>query len=80
MNVPELPNQEALDSFIVMNGIRYVFQFTIAKEHDIKPGLFDFFSGYIQTGVSFSSSRPISSWYAHSHGPSSTTLLCGDRS
>jgi len=48
MYVPELPNQEALDSFIVINGILYVFQFTIAEEHDIKPGLFDFFSGYTE--------------------------------
>ena len=40
--VPELTNQVALDSFILLNGDLHVFQFTVGKTHDIKPGLVDF--------------------------------------
>jgi hypothetical protein len=41
--IPELTNQVALDSFILLNGILHIFQFTIGSKHDIKPGLVDFF-------------------------------------
>ncbi len=37
--VPELANQVALDSFILIKDILNIFQFSIGKEHDIKPGL-----------------------------------------
>jgi hypothetical protein len=40
--VPELTNQVALDSFIVMKDILYIFQFTIGKEN----GLIDFVDKY----------------------------------
>jgi len=40
--VPESDNQVAIDSFIVVGDILYLFQFTIALEHDIKPGLITF--------------------------------------
>lgn len=40
--VPELTNQVALDLFILLNGLLFLFQFTIAGTHDIKPGLVDF--------------------------------------
>lgn len=40
--VPELSNQVALDSFILLNGFLYIFQFTIGEKHDIKLGLVDF--------------------------------------
>lgn len=46
--VPELPNQAGLNSFIVINGILYMFQFTVVEEHEIKPGLVDFFSNYTE--------------------------------
>ncbi len=40
--LPEITNQVAFDAFILLNGILYLFQFTIAESHDIKPGLKDF--------------------------------------
>jgi hypothetical protein len=46
--IPELTNQVAFDSFILLDNILYIFQFTISAGHDIKPGLIDFlgqFSG-----------------------------------
>jgi hypothetical protein len=44
--VPELANQVALDSFIIMNNLLYIFQFMIDKEHSIKSGLIDFVDKY----------------------------------
>jgi hypothetical protein len=40
--VPQWSNQIGLDSFILMDGLLFLFQFAIGKEHDIKPGLADF--------------------------------------
>ncbi|PFH47854.1 hypothetical protein AMATHDRAFT_151083 [Amanita thiersii Skay4041] len=40
--VPASKNQVAFDSFILMDGLLYLFQFSIASNHDIKPGLLDF--------------------------------------
>jgi hypothetical protein len=40
--LPEITNRVAFDAFILLNGILYLFQFTIAESHDIKPGLKDF--------------------------------------
>lgn len=45
--VPEKDNQVAFDSFVLMNGFLYLFQFSISKCHIIKPGLIDFFSPYV---------------------------------
>jgi hypothetical protein len=42
--LPSLSNQVAFDAFILLDGIIYLFQFTIGKHHDIKPGLKDFFA------------------------------------
>jgi len=36
--------QEGFDSFTVVDGVLYIFQFTIADSHSIKGGLVDFFS------------------------------------
>ena len=41
--VPESDNEEVLDSFIVLDGILYIFQFTIAGNHLIKSGFVKFF-------------------------------------
>ena len=41
--VPEISNEAAMDSFIVLDSFLYIFQFTIAAKHDIKPGLINFF-------------------------------------
>ena len=40
--VPGLANQVPLDSFIHINDLLYIFQFSIGGDHDIKPGLIDF--------------------------------------
>ena len=37
--VPESTSQVALDSSILTKDLHYIFQFSIAKHHDIKPGL-----------------------------------------
>ncbi|KAF8257023.1 hypothetical protein EI94DRAFT_1792232 [Lactarius quietus] len=43
---PKSPNQVGHDAFIIDGASRqlFIFQFTIAKRHQIKKGLFDFFS------------------------------------
>ena len=41
--LPKLTNQVALDSFILFENFFYIFQFTIGKQHDIKPGLVDWY-------------------------------------
>jgi hypothetical protein len=43
--VPEAGNQEPLDSFIMLDGVLYIFQFTIFSTHDITSGLLDFLLG-----------------------------------
>lgn len=40
--LPEMTNKIAFDAFILLNGILYLFQFTIGDQHDVKPGLKDF--------------------------------------
>jgi len=40
--VPVSEIQEALDAFIFLNGILYILQFTVAKNHSIKPGFVEF--------------------------------------
>jgi len=47
MYVPEADNKEALDSFILLNEGLFIFQFTIAEQHDIKRGLLDFLKEYV---------------------------------
>ncbi len=42
--VPLSPTQVAFDSFILVDQILYIFQFTIAASHEIKEGIMDFFS------------------------------------
>ena len=44
--VPESTNQVALNSFIIMNNLLYIFQFTIGGEHKVKTGLIDFVRRY----------------------------------
>jgi hypothetical protein len=40
--VPEMTNQVALDSFIIINGLLYILQFTVARDQGMNPGLIDF--------------------------------------
>jgi hypothetical protein len=42
--IPEASNQTAFDSFVMDNEILFLFQFTIASSHGIKPGMMDFLS------------------------------------
>jgi hypothetical protein len=42
--LPRSSNQVGLDSFILINQILYIFQFSIAGSHPIKAGIMDFFS------------------------------------
>lgn len=44
--VPEKTNQVAIDSFIVSDGLLYLFQFTIGEHHDVKAGLKTFLKTY----------------------------------
>jgi len=39
MYIPQLSNQKAFDSFILVDGILHLFQFTIASNHAINHGL-----------------------------------------
>jgi hypothetical protein len=39
MYIPQRSNQKAFDSFILIDGILNLFQFTIALKHDINQGL-----------------------------------------
>jgi hypothetical protein len=42
--MPKSTNQVAFDSFVVVDQVVYMFQFTIATKHEIKPGIADFLS------------------------------------
>jgi hypothetical protein len=53
--VPQASNNEALDSFILLDGLLLIFQFTIGLRHSIKPGLLRFFEKYPKL-------PPISHW------------------
>ena len=44
--VPEVTNHEVLDSFLLLNGCLYIFQFTLGKNHGIKSGLIRFLEKY----------------------------------
>ena len=39
--VPEVTNQKAFDSFILLDGLLYIFQITVGLKHDINHGLLD---------------------------------------
>ncbi len=39
--VPEMTNQKAFDSFVLLDGLLYIFQITVGMHHDINHGLID---------------------------------------
>lgn len=39
--VPEMTNQKVFDSFILLDGLLYIFQITVGMRHDINHGLID---------------------------------------
>lgn len=45
LHVPKARNQVALDSFFVLGQFLYLFQFTVANNHDIKQGIEESLSG-----------------------------------
>jgi hypothetical protein len=53
--VPKSCNQVALDSFIFYDGLLYMFQFTIAAKHPIKPKL-------LPSLAKFSEIPPMDNW------------------
>jgi hypothetical protein len=67
--LPSLSNQVAFDAFILLNGIIYLFQFTISEHHDIKPGLKDFFA--ICSGI-----PAMKDWRIVFIVPPNHTLIC----
>lgn len=50
---PDASNQVAMDSFILVGNTLYVFQFTIAKIHDIKAGIASFIRSMSQYEIVF---------------------------
>jgi len=40
--IPVSEIQEAVDAFLLLNGILYILQFTVSLKHSIKPGFVDF--------------------------------------
>lgn len=70
--VPHATNHEASDSFILLNNILYIFQFTIGLTHGIKIGLIPFFEKYQDQGEVL----PISSWRFVFVIDSNQTLIC----
>ena len=70
--LPKITNQVAFDAFILLNGILYLFQFTIAESlHDIKPGLKDF--KFLTTCLNIPN---IENWQFIFVIPPNQTLIC----
>jgi hypothetical protein len=70
--LPAATNHEASDSFILLNNILYIFQYTIGSTHGIKIGLVTFFEKYIERGEV----PPISGWRFVFIIDSNQTLTC----
>ena len=66
--LPEMTNQVAFDAFILLNGILYLFQFTIRDHYDFKPGVKKFFATCI--GI-----PPIEKWQIVFVIPPNHTLI-----
>jgi len=47
LHLPTVRNQVALDSFFQLDSIFYIFQFTLAKDYDIKKGMKESLSGLL---------------------------------
>ena len=67
--VPDATNHEALNSFILLDDVLYIFQFTVGSTHGIKFGLVTFFEKYEHI-------PPISSWTFVFIIDSNQTLKC----
>ena len=67
--VPASDNQVALDSFLLLNGILYILQFTVGQNHCIKPDFVEFLQKC--QGV-----PPLKEWKFVFLIPPGLTLLC----
>jgi len=70
--VPEKDNQVAFDSFILMNGFLYLFQFSISKCHSIKGSSTSSVHMLCKfhlwmSGISHLSIHPTTCWHPHSY-------------
>jgi hypothetical protein len=66
--LPEMTNQVAFHAFILLNGILYLFQFTIGNHHDFKPAVKKFFATC--TGI-----PPLEKWQVVFVIPPNHTLI-----
>ena len=67
--VPVSESQEALDAFLLLYGILYIFQFTVGQKHDIKPGFVEFLQKCQNV-------PPLEEWKFVFVIPPGTKLLC----
>jgi hypothetical protein len=65
-----IPKQAAFDSFVVFDGILYIFQFSIAAEHDIEQGL----ASFSRQGLDWL--PPKTKWYLIFVIPSGKRITC----
>jgi hypothetical protein len=69
--VPVSDNEEALDAFLLLDGVLYIFQFTVGKGHSIKPGFVKFFRKCKHV-------PPVEEWKFVFLIPPRLTLICPD--
>jgi hypothetical protein len=67
--VPVSGNQEALDAFVLLDGILYILQFTVGQNHSIKPGFVEFLQKCQDV-------PPLEEWKFVFLVPPGSTLLC----
>lgn len=67
--VPVSENQEALDAFLLLNGILYILQFIFGQNHSIKPGFVEFLQKCQHV-------PPLEEWKFVFLIPPGLTLLC----
>jgi hypothetical protein len=69
--VPVSENQEALDAFLLLDGILYILQFTVAQNHSIKLGVVEFLQKCQHV-------PPLEKWKFVFLIPPGLTLLCAE--
>jgi len=69
--VPVSENQEALDAFLLLNGILYILQFTVGQNRSIKPGFVEFLQKCQHV-------PPLEEWKFVFLIPPDLTLLCSE--
>ncbi|KAH9034849.1 hypothetical protein EDB85DRAFT_2087937 [Lactarius pseudohatsudake] len=69
--VPEAQHQVAFDSFIMVKGKLYIFQFATGSDHPIKKGMFRFFSKMVPGAL-----PPLADWHFVLVVPPSDSEIC----